>query len=86
LKLNNNYYNNSIVYYLCAESIAKRAITDTAQCRNRKLHYRQKQHKDKTNYRQALVEDNNSIQFNSIQFYLRARLTAQRKITKRDRV
>jgi hypothetical protein len=33
---------NSILYYLCAESTAKRPITDTAQSKCRHLHYRKK--------------------------------------------
>jgi hypothetical protein len=28
-------HNNSIIYYLCAESTAKSPVRDTAQCRNR---------------------------------------------------
>jgi hypothetical protein len=34
---------NSILYYLCAESTAKRPVTDTAQSRCRYLLYRQTQ-------------------------------------------
>jgi hypothetical protein len=33
---------NSILYYLCAESTAKRPITDTAQSNCKYLHYRRK--------------------------------------------
>jgi hypothetical protein len=32
---NNNNNNNSILYYLCAESTAKRPVTETAQFRYR---------------------------------------------------
>jgi hypothetical protein len=49
--LNNN---NSILYYLCAESTATRPITDTAQC-----NYIMDNHniKSNTNYRQAQEEN-----------------------------
>jgi hypothetical protein len=40
---NNSIKFNSILYYLYAESTAKRPITDTAQFRSRYLHYRQTQ-------------------------------------------
>jgi hypothetical protein len=60
----------SILYYLCAESITVRPITDTAQYRYRYLHYGAMQHrvKDKLQTSTGENSNNNSIQFNSYLF------------------
>jgi hypothetical protein len=48
---------NSILYYLCAESTARRRITDTAQCRYTQLHNGHTQHKVKGKLQEHIIAE-----------------------------
>jgi hypothetical protein len=75
----NNNSNNSILYYLYAEPTAKSQLQIQHSVETGNYNTDKHNGKIKINYRQAVVENNNSIQF----IYLHADLTAQRPITKR---